>query len=154
LLNQQDCLKQTQQCNRARSNTQALHRAVVSMVGSGYSYVLCVTAFGRLTLPTAIINIGEKPMVIERLEFEVIAGRVEEFLKFMQDTRGILDNSKGCRSFIYGRGVENPGKVMLLVTWESLEAHTAAKQPAEYVAWSKTFATFLGGRPAMEHFAV
>ena len=93
-------------------------------------------------------------MVIERLEFEVIAGRVEEFVKFVQDTRGILDNSKGCRAFQYGRGVENPGKVILLVTWESIEAHAEAKKPEAYVEWSKKFATFLGGRPAMEHFAV
>jgi quinol monooxygenase YgiN len=93
-------------------------------------------------------------MVIERLEFEVLAGQVEAFLKFVQETRGIIDNSAGCHGFTYGRGVENPGKVMLLVTWASLEAHAEAKKPEAYVQWSKRFATFLGGRPAMEHFAV
>jgi heme-degrading monooxygenase HmoA len=93
-------------------------------------------------------------MVIERVEFEVKAGMEEDFLKFMQATRGVVDNSKGCQAFRFGRGVENPSKMILLVTWDSVEAHTAAKQPAEYVEWSKQLGAYLGSRPTVEHFAI
>lgn len=93
-------------------------------------------------------------MVIERVEAEVIASRVEEFLRHLQATRGVIDNSKGCRAFTFGRGVENPSKIILLVTWDSIEAHAAAKEPNEYREWIKTLPGFFAGRPAMEHFAV
>lgn len=93
-------------------------------------------------------------MVIERLEFDVAAGQLEAFLTFIKETRSVIENSKGCHGLTYGHGVENPGKIILLVTWASLEAHAEAKKPEAYVQWSKKFATFLGGRPAMEHFNV
>jgi quinol monooxygenase YgiN len=93
-------------------------------------------------------------MVIERLEFEVAAGQLEAFLKFIQETRGVIENSTGCHGLTFGHGVENPGKIILLVTWASLEAHAEAKKPDAYVHWSGRFKTFIGGRPAMEHFNV
>ena len=93
-------------------------------------------------------------MVIERVEFEVLAGREEEFLRHIQVTRGVIDNSKGCQAFTFGRGVENPAKMILLVTWDSIEAHAAAKEPSEYCEWAKQLPGFFAGRPTMEHFAV
>ena len=93
-------------------------------------------------------------MVIERVEAEMIASRVEEFLRHLQATRGVIDNSKGCRAFTFGRGVENPSKVILLVTWDSIEAHAAAKEAAEFREWIKTLPGFFAGRPTMEHFVV
>ncbi len=92
-------------------------------------------------------------MVVEQVELKVSPGREEECLKYLAATRGVIDNSKGCRSFIFGRGVEDPSKVMLVVSWDSLEAHQAAKTTPEFGEFSKTLYSFVTGGAA-SHFAV
>ena len=44
-----------------------------------------------------------------------------------RDKAHVFRESKGCRSFSYGRGVENPDKAIFLLRWDSVEAHEAAR---------------------------
>lgn len=92
-------------------------------------------------------------MVIEQVELQVIAGREEELLAFVAANRGVLESSKGFRSFTFGRGVEDPSKVMFVVGWDSLEDHKAATQRADFQAWSGRLRGFVTGAGA-HHFAV
>jgi heme-degrading monooxygenase HmoA len=92
-------------------------------------------------------------MVVEQVELNVIAGREEELVRFVAENRQVLEKSKGFRSLSFGRGVEEPSKVMLVVGWDSLEAHKAATQQPEFQAWSGQLRGFVTGARA-GHFAV
>ena len=92
-------------------------------------------------------------MVVEQVELNVIAGREEELLAFVAANRGVLESSKGIRSFTFGRGVEDPSKVMFVVGWDSLEDHKAATQRPDFQAWSGQLRGFVTGASA-HHFAV
>jgi len=93
-------------------------------------------------------------MLLERAEILINEGLEPGFATAMQD-RGlpILSAVPGVLSVNLGRGVENPGKFMLLVEWESMDAHSAYnKSPAcgEIRALIRGFAK--GG--SMEHFTM
>ena len=65
-------------------------------------------------------------MFIERAEIPVKEGMEADFAAAMA-TRGtaILESAPGCSKVTVGRGVENPGKFILLLEWDSVESHTA-----------------------------
>jgi quinol monooxygenase YgiN len=92
-------------------------------------------------------------MILERSEVEVAAGQEEAFLRYLQSTRRQVENLTGCRSYTFGRGVENQSRFILLLTWDSVEAHETATQSPEMIAMQPQFAKYaIGG--AMEHFVV
>jgi quinol monooxygenase YgiN len=92
-------------------------------------------------------------MVIEQVELSVAAGKEQDLLNYLAETRGVIESSQGCRSYLFGRGVEHPSKVMLAVGWDSVEAHEAAKQRPDFVQFSTGLRAFLTGASA-QHFAV
>ena len=88
-------------------------------------------------------------MIVERVEFEVKPGKMDAFMAHCRDNGHLFRNSAGCHSFSYGRGVENPGKAIFLLHWDSVAAHEAARDG---------FADFRGPMPELidgvivEHF--
>jgi quinol monooxygenase YgiN len=92
-------------------------------------------------------------MVVEQVELTIAAGKEEDCLKYLAETRSVIESSKGFHFYAFGRGVENPSKVMLAVGWDSVEAHEAAKQRAEFVQFSTGLRGFVTGASA-QHFAI
>ncbi len=91
-------------------------------------------------------------MLLERSEILIKEGHEEGFSTAMKETGiRLLSAVPGVISVSLGRGVENPGKFMLLVEWDNMNAHVAYnKAPvcAEVRALVGRFAK--GG--SMEHF--
>jgi quinol monooxygenase YgiN len=94
-------------------------------------------------------------MFIERAEFPVKEGMEDEFAEAMR-TRGIalLSAAEGCHSVEVGRGVENPGKFILLLKWESVEAHIALTKTQAFDTFKALVAPYFAGASNMEHFAL
>lgn len=92
-------------------------------------------------------------MVVEKVELNVIGGREAELLQYVAERRAVIDQSAGCRSFIFGRGVEDPSKVHFAVTWDSIELHKAATQAPEFQEFSGGLRGFVTGAKA-EHFEI
>ena len=71
-------------------------------------------------------------MLLERSEILITEGQEEAFHIAMTETGlPLLTSVPGVISVNMGRGVENPGKFMLLLQWESMDAHIAFnKSPA------------------------
>jgi len=91
-------------------------------------------------------------MLLERAELIIKEGQEEAFAAAMRDKAlGLLRGFPGVRSAELGRGVENPGKFMLLVEWESMEAHAAFKGSDVYMPFVQVFAPYSNGG-SMEHF--
>jgi len=84
-------------------------------------------------------------MIIERVEFEVKPGRMDAFMAHCRASGHVFENSKGCVSFSYGRGVENPDKAIFILRWDSVAAHEAARDG---------FAEFRGPMPGLIDSAV
>jgi heme-degrading monooxygenase HmoA len=91
-------------------------------------------------------------MLLERAELLIKEGLENDFAAAMKE-RGIplLASVPGVKSVSMGRGVEDPGKFMLLVEWESLEAHTAFAQSAVFAPFRQVISPYSRGG-AMEHF--
>lgn len=91
-------------------------------------------------------------MLLERAEILIKEGLEKDFAAAMDD-RGLamLAAVPGLKSVQFGRCVENPSKFMLLVQWESMDAHTAFTKSPIYTPFLKVFGPFSKGG-SMEHF--
>lgn len=58
----------------------------------------------------------------------------------------------GCRSAKVLPGVENPGNVLFLVEWDSVEAHAAAKDSEHFKAFIAAAGPYFGTGGSMQHF--
>lgn len=63
-----------------------------------------------------------------------------------------LEACPGCRSAKAMPGIENPGSVLFLVEWDSVEAHAAAKQSEPFKRFHQIAGPFFGGSGTMQHF--
>jgi quinol monooxygenase YgiN len=91
-------------------------------------------------------------VILERVEFQIKEGSEQDFAQAMK-TRGLalLTSHPGCHSATLGRGVENPGKFILLVEWDSVEAHQAIRSTPAQASFRELILPFSVGA-AMEHF--
>lgn len=75
-------------------------------------------------------------MVTEVAVFTAKDGHAEGFLTAYAQAREIIACSPGCRSVRMTRGVENPDRFVLLVEWDTLEAHTEGFRGSErFTQW-------------------
>lgn len=91
-------------------------------------------------------------MLFERAELLVKEGMESDFEKLMNE-RGVamLSAFPGVKSVKFGRGVENPGKFLLLVHWDAIEAHAAYGKSEVAADFRKLIGPFSKGG-SMEHF--
>jgi len=93
-------------------------------------------------------------MLIERSELLIKDGLEEEFAAVMAEKGApLLKRVTGIKTVSVGRGVENPGKFMLLIEWETMAAHTAFRDHPLYPDFRALLSPFTKGG-AMEHFVM
>jgi quinol monooxygenase YgiN len=92
-------------------------------------------------------------MFVERAEIPVIEGMEEAFAAAMA-ARGtaILAAAPGCASARVGRGVENPGRFILLLEWDAVESHTAFTKTAAFAEFVTLAKPYFAGPSDMQHF--
>ena len=91
-------------------------------------------------------------MLVERAELLIKDGRADGFAAAMA-RRGVplLASVAGTSEVRLGRGVENPRKFLLLITWATMEAHMAfANDPLSQEFRDLIGPFVIGG--GMEHF--
>lgn len=91
-------------------------------------------------------------MLVERSEILIKEGSEADFAAIMAE-KGlpILTALDGVNEVRFGPGVENPGKFLLLIEWETMDAHTAFTQLPVFNEFRALFAPYsIGG--TMEHF--
>jgi|SRR5579859_6444907 len=75
-------------------------------------------------------------MITEIAIFQAVPGKEEAFAQGIQQGIAAIRRDAGCRSAAVQRCIEDPARFMLVIQWESLEAHTEGfrKSPgfAEY----------------------
>ncbi|MDM5227345.1 antibiotic biosynthesis monooxygenase [Cytobacillus sp. NJ13] len=92
-------------------------------------------------------------MILEAVMLQVKEGMEEEYELAFREASKIISSIKGYISHELQRCMEVKGKYLLLVKWESLEAHTVGfRQSKEYQEWKKQLHHFYDPFPAVEHF--
>jgi heme-degrading monooxygenase HmoA len=93
-------------------------------------------------------------MLVERSELTVAEGKEDAFTAAMKETgTALLRGVEGVKSVQVGRGIENPQKFILLVEWESMDAHTAYSQTLASQEFRALVGPLVQGG-TMEHFEI
>jgi heme-degrading monooxygenase HmoA len=92
-------------------------------------------------------------MVLEVALIDVVPGREDEFAAAYAKAREILATTEGCRSARMTRGIETPSRFVLLVEWDSVDAHLDNFRATERFAnWRGLIGPYFDGAPRVEHF--
>ncbi len=92
-------------------------------------------------------------MALEVCTFEAKDGNAQAFVDAMNaGGAAALAAAEGCRKVTALAGVENPGSALLLVEWDSVEAHEAAKSSDTFKQFAGIIGQFIGGAPSVLHY--
>lgn len=92
-------------------------------------------------------------MVLEVAQFTVNPGQEEQFAEAYAGACHLIATSPGCRSVRMVRGVESPSRFILLVEWDSLEAHVRDFRGSErFQTWRAAIDQYIEGPPTVGHF--
>jgi heme-degrading monooxygenase HmoA len=92
-------------------------------------------------------------MVLEVAILDVKPGQTTEFEAAFQTASPIIVATPGYISHELQRCLETPNRYILLVRWQSLEAHTIGfRQSAGYEAWRALLHHFYQPFPKVEHY--
>ena len=92
-------------------------------------------------------------MVLEVALIDVVPGQEDAFASAYQRAYPILFGTPGCRSVRMTRGVESPSRHVLLVEWDSVEAHEKNFRGSDrFTQWRGLIGGFFAHPPVVEHF--
>ena len=92
-------------------------------------------------------------MILEHAHLDVVPGRESAFEAAFAEATHIISSMPGFRSLRLGRCVERPNRYLLLVEWDSLEAHTEGfRGSPEYQEWRRLLHHFYDPFPTVEHY--
>ncbi|PWS26873.1 antibiotic biosynthesis monooxygenase [Pedobacter yonginense] len=93
-------------------------------------------------------------MILEVATLNVKAGLSADFEAAFSQAEKIISNMEGYVSHQLKRCIEEDDKYILLVNWETLEAHTIGfRGSVEYEGWKKLLHHFYEPFPIVEHYA-
>ncbi|MEV4198752.1 antibiotic biosynthesis monooxygenase family protein [Micromonospora globbae] len=92
-------------------------------------------------------------MVLEVALIDVLPGHEDAFAAAYAQGHPILAGTPGCRSVRMTRGIESPTRFVLLVEWDSVEAHDDNFRATErFTQWRALIGPHFANPPVVEHF--
>ncbi|APH07114.1 antibiotic biosynthesis monooxygenase family protein [Bacillus weihaiensis] len=92
-------------------------------------------------------------MILEAVMLNVKVNQMKEYEAAISQASSIISSMNGYLSHELHRCIEEEGKYLLLVKWETLEDHTIGfRQSAEYQEWRNLLHHFYDPFPTVEHF--
>jgi len=92
-------------------------------------------------------------MVLEIADIAVKPGTADEFADAVRAGIRYVADTPGFRNARLTKGVESPGRFVLIIEWDSVEAHTVGFRESEnFARWRSHIGPFLDGNPRVEHF--
>ncbi len=92
-------------------------------------------------------------MILEVAVLPVIEGQESEFEAAFREASPIIASMPGYLGHELQRCIEAPSRYLLLVRWETLEAHTVGfRGSPEYQRWRALLHHFYDQFPVVEHF--
>jgi heme-degrading monooxygenase HmoA len=91
-------------------------------------------------------------MVLEIADIAVKPGSEDEFAAAVREGIKFVSDTPGFGSARLTRGVESPSRFVLLVEWDSIEAHNVGFRESEnFGRWRALIGPHLDGNPKVEH---
>ncbi len=92
-------------------------------------------------------------MVTEIADFTVLAESQEQFADAVREGLKYVSDTPGFRTARLTRSAETPTRFVLLIEWDSIEAHTVGFRESEnFPRWRAVVGPFFDGAPNVEHF--
>jgi heme-degrading monooxygenase HmoA len=92
-------------------------------------------------------------MILEVAILDVLTGRENEFQGAFATASTIISGMPGYISHQLQHCLEKPNRFILLVHWETLEAHTVGFRGSDrYQEWKKLLHDFYDPFPVVEHY--
>lgn len=92
-------------------------------------------------------------MILEVAVLQIKSGEGKRFDQTFPQAEKVLVQAKGHLSHELRRCIETPDRYLLLVRWETLEAHTAGFRGSPlFQQWRAVIGPFLDGAPVVEHY--
>ena len=92
-------------------------------------------------------------MITEVVILDVVSGTEQEFETAFREASGIIANTAGYSSHQLQHCLEKQNRYLLLVQWETLEAHTVGfRGSPQYQEWKKRLHHFYDPFPTVEHY--
>jgi heme-degrading monooxygenase HmoA len=93
-------------------------------------------------------------MILEVAILDIGRGTCEDFEAAFREVSPIISSIPGYILHELRRCLEKPSRYILLVRWQTLEAHTIDfRQSPEYQRWRTRLHCFYDPFPAVEHYA-
>lgn len=91
-------------------------------------------------------------MILEIAVIRVKAGQDGQFENAFREASRVISAAKGYRSHELVRSIESSGKYVLLVRWDSVEAHMEGfRNSPDFKKWRDLIGTYFEGAPEVEH---
>src|SRR5882762_2064694 len=92
-------------------------------------------------------------MILEVAVLEIKLGQEAAFEASMREARPLIEATPGFQSISVRRCLEVPSRYLLLVEWDTLEAHTAGfRQSDRYPRWKELLHHYYDPFPTVEHY--
>lgn len=92
-------------------------------------------------------------MVLELALIDVYPGQEDDFAAAYRTARSIVASTPGCRSVRMTQGIESPSRFVLLVEWDSVDAHVENfRNTDRFTQWRGHIGPYFAGPPTVEHF--
>ena len=93
-------------------------------------------------------------MVLEIAEFAIKSGTEDDFVAAYKQALPFAAATPGFRNARLVRGVESPSTFVLLVEWDTVEAHTQGfRESDRFPQWRALIGPFFAGDPRVQHAA-
>ncbi|HVW48494.1 MAG TPA: antibiotic biosynthesis monooxygenase [Solirubrobacterales bacterium] len=93
-------------------------------------------------------------MIVEHATLEIEPGREADFEAAFAAAPAIFAAVPGCHEVELRRCIENPGRYLLFVEWDDVEAHTVGfRQSPLFADWRALVGDFFAAPPAVEHYS-
>ena len=91
--------------------------------------------------------------VLEHAVLPVRPGQSEAFERALEQALPLVEGIPGCRGVHVSRSLESPDTYLLLIGWDSVEAHTVGfRGSAQYARWRELLHHFYEPFPSVEHY--
>ena len=92
-------------------------------------------------------------MVLEVAQFQITAGSEDAFAAAYAEAVPQVAATPGFRTARMTRGVESPQRFVLLIEWDSVEAHEDFRASDRFGTWRSLIGPHFAAPPAVEHFS-